>query len=59
MTNSDTKFEVATSDGLGADASTKKIHYLTVDLDIGSRSHENYKQNFERKIAKYFLTHQF
>ena len=30
VTYSDTKFEVATSDGLGGDAFTK-IHYLTVD----------------------------
>ena len=33
MTYSDTKFEVATSDGLGGDTFTR-IHYLTVDLDV-------------------------
>ena len=32
-TYSDTKFEVASSDGLGGDAFTK-INYLTVDLDV-------------------------
>ena len=34
VTYSGTKFEVATSNGLGGDAFTKKIHFLTV------RSHE-------------------
>ena len=34
VTYSDTKFEVSTSDGLGGDAFTKKIHILTVDLDV-------------------------
>ena len=34
VTYSDTKFEVSTSDGLGGDAFTKKVHYLTVDLDV-------------------------
>ena len=34
VTYSDTKFEVSTSDGLGGDAFTKKIHIFTVDLDV-------------------------
>ena len=34
VTYSGTKFEVATSDCLGGGAFTKKIDYLTVDLDV-------------------------
>ena len=34
VTYSDTKFEIATSNRLG-DAFTRKIHYLTFDLDLG------------------------
>ena len=34
MTNSDTKFEVATSDSFRRRCIYKKKHYLTVDLDI-------------------------
>ena len=35
MTISAAKFEVATSKGLGGDAFTSKIQYLTFDLDLG------------------------
>ena len=35
-----TKFEVATSNGLGGDAFTK-IHYLTVDLDFWVKVTQN------------------
>ena len=51
MTYLGTKFEVATSNGLGGDAFTrkyiilrciyKKIHYLTFDLDIGAKVSQN------------------
>ena len=33
VTYSGTKFEVSTSNSVGGDAFTKKIHHLTVDLD--------------------------
>ena len=38
VTFSATKFEVTTSKGLGGDAFTGKIQYLTFDLDLPSTS---------------------
>ena len=48
MTCSATKFEVATSYRLG-DTFTKKIHYLTIDLDLGVKVTQN--------VAQYPLHH--
>ena len=42
-TYSDTKFEVATSDGLGGDAFTK-IYYLIVNLDVWVKVTQNVYQ---------------
>ena len=44
VTYSDTKFEVATSDCLGGDAFTKKIHFLTFDLDVLVKVTRNFYQ---------------
>ena len=41
VTYSGTKFEVATFNGLGKDAFTRKIHYLTFDLDLGVKVTHN------------------
>ena len=49
MTYSATKFEVATSKGLGGDAFTKKNQYLTFDLDLGVKVTQN--------VAQYPLHH--
>ena len=47
MTESGTKFEVATSDGLGGECIYKKLHILTFDLDVGVK--------VTRNVAKYPL----
>ena len=53
MTYSATKFEVATSNGLGGDTFRRyiyeKIHYFTFDLDFGVKAAQN--------VAQYPLQH--
>ena len=47
VTDTDTKFEVATSNGYGGDAFT--MHYLIIDLDIEVKVTQN--------VAQYALLH--
>ena len=49
MNYSPTKFEVATSSGLGGRCINKKIQYLTFDLDLGVKVMQN--------VAQYPLHH--
>ena len=44
MTYPATKFKVATSNPLGGDTLTRKIHYLIFDLDFGVKVTQNVAQ---------------